>query len=408
MKFTQKLIFSWCLKKWSNSKSFHISATFPSTIVQSEFINSCKEPSRECILRICDECDKVENIAKVVREQALHALPASFSSSSEPVPEEVSDFFQERIEFKQWKSTDRAELATEICSRSELITNAAKQIHRLISHDFVAREQSLYLKKAKSSLDTTKVIAIMDFSMNYSCVVQDAVQSYHWSRKEVTLHPVVVYHYNAEIDAVDHFTLCFVSDDLVHDVPMVTVIEKKMSAFVTDRLPSVEEIEYMTDGCAAQYKKKGIFLNLCRHKYRFGLKARHSFFATSHGKSTSDAAGGTIKRTVTDHCMRHPLEGQILNAQQLFEFCKQHLSKKIHFEFVEKQEVDDERHEYKPQDIITVPGTRSFHFFIPLSSKEILFQTRCKACVTLMLILHLPFQTIRWAANSLVRMRTSR
>ena len=28
-----------------------------------------------------------------------------------------------------------------------------------------------------------------DFSENYTCIVQDAIQSYHWNAKHVTIHP---------------------------------------------------------------------------------------------------------------------------------------------------------------------------------------------------------------------------
>ena len=38
-------------------------------------------------------------------------------------------------------------------------------------------------------------------------------------------------------------------------------------------------------------------MNLCLHFKDFGLKAEWIFFATSHGKSTCDGIGGTVKRT---------------------------------------------------------------------------------------------------------------
>lgn len=33
----------------------------------------------------------------------------------------------------------------------------------------------------------------MDFAENYTCQVQDAVQSQHWANVQVTLHPFVIY-----------------------------------------------------------------------------------------------------------------------------------------------------------------------------------------------------------------------
>ena len=46
----------------------------------------------------------------------------------------------------------------------------------------------------------------------------------------------------------------------------------------------------------AQYKN---CKNLCHHFEDFGVRAEWDFFATSHGKSAGDGAGGTLKRLAT-------------------------------------------------------------------------------------------------------------
>ena len=63
--------------------------------------------------------------------------------------------------------------------------------------------------------DTNTVIAIGDFAKNYAFVVQDEVQSFHWSKQYCTLHPVVLYH--KENDKLQHRSFCFLLDDLEHD-----------------------------------------------------------------------------------------------------------------------------------------------------------------------------------------------
>jgi hypothetical protein len=52
---------------------------------------------------------------------------------------------------------------------------------------------------------------------------------------------------------------------------------------------------YYSDGSAAQYKNRKNLLNITFHNEDFGMPAEWHFFATSHGKSTSDGVGDTLK-----------------------------------------------------------------------------------------------------------------
>jgi hypothetical protein len=46
----------------------------------------------------------------------------------------------------------------------------------------------------KTDLKEGKFIILMDFSENYSFIVQDAVQGFHWENSQVAVHPFVVYY----------------------------------------------------------------------------------------------------------------------------------------------------------------------------------------------------------------------
>jgi hypothetical protein len=49
----------------------------------------------------------------------------------------------------------------------------------------------------------------MDFAENYTYLLQNAAQGYHWTKDQCTLHPVVFY---AMINGEKkHFSLCFIS-----------------------------------------------------------------------------------------------------------------------------------------------------------------------------------------------------
>ena len=97
-----------------------------------------------------------------------------------------------------------------------------------------------------------------------------------------------------------------------------------------------------------------------------------NFFATSYGKPPCDGIGGTVKRLVTRASLQQPISNQIFTADKMFQFCVEEI-KGIDLLFLKNQEIGNIRvnmeERYKRAD--TVPGTRSFHQFIPISDSII-------------------------------------
>ncbi|KAE8739899.1 hypothetical protein FOCC_FOCC014599 [Frankliniella occidentalis] len=334
----------------------------------------CNTQDRACMLRICDQCPTVENIYEILRKQIkMPNLGIGVPENELFSTEDEFDFLEETVKFRQWKSADgRTEMVVQLCSRSDLLEMAAKQMSDLIPHDFISCSQRDYVKNLKSDLPSDTVMIAMDFAMNYNCLVQKAVQSYHWSPKQATVHPTVIYHKNSE-NVTEHKTIIFISDDLEHDVALVRKIQEETVSYLKENLPHIKEIIYCTDGCACQYKSKGYFKNLCTHEAELGLKASHSYFATSHGKSQCDADGGSVKRKARNASLQRPLDNQIISAMDLFDFCIQEMKEKFIFKFITKAEVEPKRrlyHEMMPT-LETLPGTRTFHYIKPQTENAI-------------------------------------
>ena len=144
-----------------------------------------------------------------------------------------------------------------------------------------------------STLDTCIVLA--DFAENYSMIIQDAVQGWHRTKQQCTIHPVVLYYSNKQ-KHLHIKSFAFFSDDLDHDTAFVYHLQKLLCQFLHEKLNHLTMIQYFSDGCAPQHKNYKNFLNLTFHYHDFGLDATWNFFATSHGKSSCDGLGGTIKR----------------------------------------------------------------------------------------------------------------
>ena len=66
-------------------------------------------------------------------------------------------------------------------------------------------------------MDQSNIIILGDFAENYTFVVQDEIQSYHWNTQQCSLHPLVIY-YKDDNGVLKHISYCFISDDITHDV----------------------------------------------------------------------------------------------------------------------------------------------------------------------------------------------
>ena len=64
----------------------------------------------------------------------------------------------------------------------------------LLPHHFIAKQQAAYLKTAKEELKDGEVLTICDFAENYTCILEDSIQSYYWKQDQVTLHPFCSYY----------------------------------------------------------------------------------------------------------------------------------------------------------------------------------------------------------------------
>lgn len=140
----------------------------------------CNEESRMCMLRLCSKCPTVRQIVEHLEQIIVR---------DENHVEE--DFMDEMIEYNQWKSTDRTELVTQVCSRGELIKTAGEHFHKLIPHHFIAKRQAIDINNTKANLTPKKGVIYKDFGMNFGCLFVNEVQSYHWGKTQVTLHSQV-------------------------------------------------------------------------------------------------------------------------------------------------------------------------------------------------------------------------
>ena len=320
----------------------------------------CDSSNKECMIHRCKDCPGSEALQKFLDSELEETDP------------------DEEFHFSQWQTTDRATLITQTTSLGEYKELLIGAIDSLTTHSFIARCQGKHLKDRKENLDKHTALVLGDFAENYQFLIQDEIQSYHWSKDYCTLHPVVIY-LRGDTNELQHDSFCFISDDNNHDTCFVYEVQSLLMKHIREKYSHIENIEYFSDGCAGQYKNFKNFLNLCYHKNDFALNAEWIFFATSHGKSPCDGIGGSVKRHVAKRSLQRPLNNQILTYKQMLDVCNLEI-KNITFIGIDKEQMIDVR-----KNLIarfnkgkTIPGTRSYHHFISTSQSAISFKKTSK------------------------------
>jgi len=224
-------------------------------------------------------------------------------------------------------STDRSNLEDREDFSDDFINLLCNMLQKLTKHHFIAKSQNQYLRELKASLKPNECIIILDFAENFSFIVQDAAQSFHWNNAQSTLHPFVVYYIDQNNSDLRHKAFACISDHMTHDtVAVFTFLQKLINDYIKPLNQNIDKINYFSDGSCAQYKNYKSFANLVHHKQDFGFTAEWNFYATSHGKNSCDGVGGTVKHLATRASLQRPLDDQILTPHQLFQFARDNIS----------------------------------------------------------------------------------
>lgn len=318
----------------------------------------CDSPSDKCYFRECDKCPDMTDIKTLFED--------SFEENS-----------IEQVTYKKWMQVDnRCVLETVTAPIGDFVDSLFDSLPKLLKHSFIATKQSCYLKHMKENLPSNHCIVLCDFAENYSFVLQDAAQGFHWNNAQATIHPFVIY-YLGDDNKLMHLSLAIISNCMTHDTIAVHLFQRHMIQFLKEKLPNeIEKIHYFSDGASSQYKNKTNFLNLCHHKSDFSVEAEWNFFASSHGKNACDGVGGSVKRLAALASLRMVGDEQITTPRQLFDWAKENIVN-IDFIYSSQEEYEHEKALLKErlEEAKTLKGTRQFHFYQPKNETRVLVKT---------------------------------
>lgn len=223
----------------------------------------CELGNEECMLDRCAKCPGTASIDDLLRSSPVLDLEQTDS-----------------VHVQQWINGVRCQLQTIVLTPDEFREKFLDMLKELKAHHFVSKQQARHLRELKGSIRTHEAIVLIDFAENYSFLVQDAPQSYHWVNTQASVHPVVIYFRTQEANAQETCVECisFISDSLEHDTVAVSVFQSEVIKILNQDHPPISKIHYFSDGAVSQYKNKKNFTNLFQHEKNYGISAGWNFF----------------------------------------------------------------------------------------------------------------------------------
>ena len=116
---------------------------------------------------------------------------------------------------KQWTCTDRSNLETLVLPIDEFLDFFIEKLVDLKRHESIAKQQAGYLNEKRENFKNGEFLVIGDFAENFSFVVQDEAQSFHWNKSSAAIHPFLYFY--KETGLVKHGNFVLISNCNTHD-----------------------------------------------------------------------------------------------------------------------------------------------------------------------------------------------
>lgn len=198
----------------------------------------CDMDSIECMLHRCKKCPGINGIKQVLEADDMK-------------------WQKDTITFKNWESEgSRASLQTVTQNLEEFLDSLCSDVWNLTKHHFIAESQKNFLNHCKITLIFDTCIILMDFSENYSFIIQRSIQAFYYNNLQATVHPFVVYYKNENSEKFQQMSFCIISDSKDHMAFSVHAYQEQIIAIIRSELPWIKGIIYFSDSAPTQYKNK--------------------------------------------------------------------------------------------------------------------------------------------------------
>lgn len=197
----------------------------------------CSSNNSKCMLHLCNKCPGVSKIKEI--------------------GEKDDDYTAKTLTYKTWiEKGSRAYFESVTQPFDDFKNELFDELWHLTIHQFVSDEQKRFLNHSKENLEKDTCILIMDFSENYSFIIQNSVQGFYYNNSQATIHPFTMYYKIADSDELKNVNFCIISDTTEHYAYTVHAFIEKITEILKKDFPWIKKIIYFSDGAPTQYKNK--------------------------------------------------------------------------------------------------------------------------------------------------------
>lgn len=228
-----------------------------------------------------------------------------------------------------------------------------------ITHDYIRYIQESAIRQAKENQEKESCIFHFDFAENWTAILPNEVQSYHWHKRQVSIFTCVV----TRKQSIQSFAV--ISDDTCHDAAHACFALQIIHNYMKEQLKPDTHVTYVSDGACSHFKNKYQLFELCQKDH---ISTKWIFSATGHGKNSCDGVGGLLKHQATLYNLRAASSAVIMSASQMVAQMSAKL-KNVKLLCANADELETFRQFKKSQwkSLPRVPGIRSWHVWLSTS-----------------------------------------
>ena len=283
---------------------------------------------RECLLGECQSCGI--KLLKICPWELNSDVLVKWKSIGSEIVGYNEDGLPKKAPSVQYRET----------KPTELFEYLKPRLTAFVVHNYIATWQDYQFKELFNSVPRDTVISCVDFSENYSMMIQNETQSMHWRSVQVSILVHITYRLNPNWSNVNNEPLLlkaihyYVSDDKVHDSLYVQHCFMMHWEFMKAHgfLPKNHIV--WSDGCSGQFKSARAWYFITRYHgltitdgvLPEGCQMLWYYFASGHGKGEVDGAGALCKREVRKEQLK--LDGRkIQNVEEMVRFLREENNK---------------------------------------------------------------------------------
>ena len=339
-------------------------------------------------------CTKHQNAALLLKSLSREGIdvpknPEDFIKDQPDLNDIKQGLGSEEVVYTEWKRVTiedggQKKVITKMVdtkkSKEQFLEYFEEQFKLFEEHVTIMRNQYAEIRKLKQGLKAHECVIHMDFAENYNCRNMDEVQSAYWSQAQVTLHPTVIYHKDAQDDNV-HTSHVYISDDLNHTSNTVITFIKDLTEKVKELDPDMAHVHNWTDSPTSQYRNKTIFYLVSNHQALFGMNASWNYFEAGHGKGPCDGIGGATKRNADQASKAGKYT--IQDAHDFFEWTQSSACniKSVKYTFIPKEQCEVVAAEIATWKTKPVKGTMKLHQVIGEGNGVVIVRDKSCYCV---------------------------